>query len=460
MSEIELNKFSFTYQGQVYSFKNIFTPQPAIPTLGETFGGGKIIKVLQAGDVDYEEGKTKVMIMAASDAATCRWAWPSSFDGTFYHMEVIGTTLPDVGQGKENTRKILAVLEANTNPSADNIYATEICKNYFTEGDGFLGSKNEMVLAATLNSTSPLAGFLGTLNSSGYWTSTEDDTNVFFQKLDNSGSGSGSKDGSLGVRPIRIAEYTVTDGFLLKSEAASTYAQKTELTKYMLSSDFVGNTAIKSVQFAETATAAINSAFSSATTSDMLGRVIHETYATIAQLNNTVGSVFRAKGSREDFSSLPTNPANGDVYNLEDTGMNYAYIGDTVDETHPYDSTLWDALGGVTALATLTENGLLSKEDFAVLQNLSITYATKIELSKTILQKMEITGADGISDDSGTITGTTTFNLDATTDFTKVIVAYDGGSLARFTTNSIAKTITFIVAPYTGNIITILYYKL
>jgi len=144
---------------------------------------------------------------------------------------------------------------------------------------------------------------------------------------------------------------------------------------YMKLKDYVGDNAIGQVKNAEIADVAQNC---DRATRDRYGKTIDLTYATIDQLNNVVGSVYRAKGNVANFSSLPTNPANGDVYNLSDSGMNYAYTGHTVDVSHPYDSTLWDSLGGVVALATLTENGLLSKADFAILRGLSDNYASKV----------------------------------------------------------------------------------
>jgi len=79
--------------------------------------------------------------------------------------------------------------------------------------------------------------------------------------------------------------------------------------------------------------------------------------------------------------------------------------------------------------------------------------------STAFLQKYVFT-ADGVSDSNGVITGTVTFNLPSTFDFTKVHFAKDGGLFANYTVNITAKTITFTVAPLAVNEVAIFYYSL
>lgn len=84
---------------------------------------------------------------------------------------------------------------------------------------------------------------------------------------------------------------------------------------------------------------------------------------TKTEVDNKVNSVYKYKGSVETFSALPTDDLIiGDVYNVLDTGINYAWTG-----------ILWDDLGGVEALATEDNDGLLSKEDFAKIQAVDIS---------------------------------------------------------------------------------------
>lgn len=60
-------------------------------------------------------------------------------------------------------------------------------------------------------------------------------------------------------------------------------------------------------------------------------------------INSAVTSVYRYKGTVENVAALPQSDQTvGDVYNVTETGMNYAW-----------DGTKWDALGSVTTLETL-----------------------------------------------------------------------------------------------------------
>lgn len=90
---------------------------------------------------------------------------------------------------------------------------------------------------------------------------------------------------------------------------------------------------------------------------------------TKTEINNKLSAVYKFKGSVLTYDLLPTDAQNADVWNVtngttpELNGMNYAWNSDL---------SVWDELGGVIGLATLTENGLMSKEDFAALAALKV----------------------------------------------------------------------------------------
>lgn len=69
-------------------------------------------------------------------------------------------------------------------------------------------------------------------------------------------------------------------------------------------------------------------------------------YQTAAQvqtaISNAVASAYKYKGSVATYSALPSNPASGDVYDVQDTGMNYAWNG-----------SAWDALGQLIDTSSL-----------------------------------------------------------------------------------------------------------
>lgn len=61
-------------------------------------------------------------------------------------------------------------------------------------------------------------------------------------------------------------------------------------------------------------------------------------------LKSDITNVYKYKGSVEAFANLPTeNNTPGDVYNVESSGMNYAWTG-----------TTWDALGEILDIEAIT----------------------------------------------------------------------------------------------------------
>ena len=80
------------------------------------------------------------------------------------------------------------------------------------------------------------------------------------------------------------------------------------------------------------ATASANGLMSAADKSKLDGFGAADTYA----LKSDLSSVYKYKGSVASETDLPASGnTSGDVYNVEDTGMNYAW-----------DGTAWDPLGG------------------------------------------------------------------------------------------------------------------
>lgn len=69
-------------------------------------------------------------------------------------------------------------------------------------------------------------------------------------------------------------------------------------------------------------------------------------YQTAAQVQTAIGSAvasaYRYKGSVAAYADLPANPDAGDVYDVQETGMNYAWNG-----------SAWDALGQLIDTSTL-----------------------------------------------------------------------------------------------------------
>lgn len=66
-------------------------------------------------------------------------------------------------------------------------------------------------------------------------------------------------------------------------------------------------------------------------------------------LKSDIVNIYKFKGSVTSYEDLPTSRnIVGDVYNTEDTGMNYAWVGDNT----------WDALGGTISFEYITNSDI------------------------------------------------------------------------------------------------------
>ena len=100
-------------------------------------------------------------------------------------------------------------------------------------------------------------------------------------------------------------------------------------------------------------------------------------YYNKSQVDSKFTSVYIFKGSVDTIEDLPTKGnVIGDVWNVRKNDINYAWTSEG-----------WDALGGTAELASLTANGLMSKEDFAKLQGIEAgAQVNKIEtITKRVL---------------------------------------------------------------------------
>lgn len=79
------------------------------------------------------------------------------------------------------------------------------------------------------------------------------------------------------------------------------------------------------------------------------------TSAELSAVEAKLTGVYHFKGSVDTFDALPKDAADGDVYNVTDSGMNYGYIAE---------SKTWDALGTVIDLS-----GYAQKTDFVAMTN-------------------------------------------------------------------------------------------
>lgn len=101
-------------------------------------------------------------------------------------------------------------------------------------------------------------------------------------------------------------------------------------------------------------------------------------YYNKSQVDSKFTSVYIFKGSVDSVEDLPTEGnVIGDVWNVRKNDTNYAWTSEG-----------WDALGGTAELASLTSNGLMSKEDFAKLQD--IEAGAQVNKIETITKRVEL----------------------------------------------------------------------
>ena len=105
-------------------------------------------------------------------------------------------------------------------------------------------------------------------------------------------------------------------------------------------------------------------------------------YYNKSQVDSKFTSVYIFKGSVDTIEDLPTEGnIVGDVWNVRKNDTNYAWTSEG-----------WDALGGTAGLASLTANGLMSKEDFAKLQG--IEAGAQVNKIETITKRVLLNAVD------------------------------------------------------------------
>lgn len=105
-------------------------------------------------------------------------------------------------------------------------------------------------------------------------------------------------------------------------------------------------------------------------------------YYNKSQVDSKFTSVYIFKGSVDSVEDLPTEGnVIGDVWNVRKNDTNYAWTSEG-----------WDALGGTAELASLTSNGLMSKEDFVKLQG--IEAGAQVNKIETITKRVLLNAVD------------------------------------------------------------------
>jgi hypothetical protein len=163
------------------------TVSPPIVNVGESYGGGAIVYILQPGDSGYNAHLQHGLIVQLSDQSTgIQW-----YNGSY---TTTGATETALGTGLANTEAIVA------SQGTTGGYAALLCYNPTTPvtingySDWYLPSRDEINLAYTT-----IAG----LNGDYYWSSSEQDTDDAFRQIFYKHNGTQDKDTLNYVRCFR-----------------------------------------------------------------------------------------------------------------------------------------------------------------------------------------------------------------------------------------------------------------
>jgi hypothetical protein len=157
--------------GTSYGANESFTTTAAaimtLPTVGSSYGGGKVAYVYQNGDPGYSSSSIPVLIAANADqvgnltGGTALWSI-SGGSGLAQQVGLIGTSYQALGAGLSNTNAIISAYGSGN-------YAAKFARDYTdgTYNDWYLPSINE--LGKLYLNRAAIGGF----STQYYWSSTE-----------------------------------------------------------------------------------------------------------------------------------------------------------------------------------------------------------------------------------------------------------------------------------------------
>ena len=279
------------------------------------------------------------------------------------NVVVNATTVPMSGEDETTVSEALA-LKANsadvyTQTAADGKFALKtdvstisgkIPEEASTENK--LVDKNAMNTALAGKANTSDLGTMASKNADDY--STTEEANALYAPASISTTIEGKAD-----KADTLAGYGITDAYT-KSQVDTELGKKLDSTT--ASSTYATQTSVSTIsgKIPEAASTDNLLVDTNAMNTALAGKANKAEVYTKGEVDAKVSSVYKYKGSVENEAALPEDSnTTGDVYNVEDTGMNYAW-----------DGTQWDKLGGDIDLTSY-----LTKE------SAETTYAKKSEIA-------------------------------------------------------------------------------
>ena len=147
---------------------------------------------------------------------------------------------------------------------------------------------------------------------------------------------------------------------------------------------------------------------------------------TKAEVDAKVSSVYRFKGSVANYEALPSEGnVEGDVYNVEDTGDNYAWVDGTEEGTGS-----WDKLAGNIDLSA-----------YSTSEQIAETYLAKTDAASTYLAKTDAESTYATKEEVGQISSSSVHKI----AYTNEAITPSGGIATWEVSHSLGEDVSVII---------------
>ena len=289
------------------------------------------------------------------------------------NVVVNATTVPMSGEDETTVSEALA-LKANTadvytQTAADGKFALKTDVSTISgkipeaaSADNKLVDKNAMNTALAGKANTSDLGTMASKNADDY--STTEEANALYAPASISTTIEGKAD-----KAETLAGYGITDAYT-KSQVNTELGKKLDSTT--ASSTYATQSSVSTIsgKIPEAASTDNLLVDTNAMNTALAGKANKAEVYTKGEVDAKVSSVYKYKGSVANEAALPEDSnTTGDVYNVEDTGMNYAW-----------DGTQWDKLGGTVDLSNYYTKSQVNTE---LGKKLDITTASSTYLTQT-----------------------------------------------------------------------------